>query len=127
MDLKDWTVTAPGESAALVERAIKPNAEAIAPIVARGKIAVVVFEPHDEEPIRNLGWDGESPVFQLAEATAERMAQTMHGDRVTQRWLRRRGRGRILIFMHYGTLLLNVDPEKGVSIEPGSTDAGSLN
>lgn len=114
------------EAAALFERlfksGIQPHAQAITEILSRGEIAVVVFElhPSHRKAARAIGWKGK-PVFPIPRATAYRMAMAT-GDEVTRRWVKReQGPGRIFVMMHLGTLLLNLDPETGFSLEPGST------
>ncbi len=119
----------------LLEVGIKPHAEKIAEIAARGDIAVVVFEVDDmfgdrrlietsKAGLRALGWRGEN-VFALNRTRATRLLAD--ADAVTARWVGRRQRGvtRIFVAMHTGTLLVNLDAE-GYSLERGSPDADWL-
>jgi hypothetical protein len=109
------------------ELGIKAHAELLAEIVIDGPIGVVVFEPSDEmkEAAKSLGWDGQSPVFRMSNATRKRLAQTSAatGDHVTGQWYASRRPGRILVLAQRGVLLVNHHPGTGFSLEPGSTDA----
>jgi hypothetical protein len=113
----------------IYEQAIKPHAEGLAPIIGGGRVAVVVFEPALEAitPLKDLGWDGRSKFFELSERERRRFAKNSaaQGDQVTARWLNSDRDGRLLVFAHRGTLLVNVDPVAGFSLEPGSLDAQS--
>jgi len=84
-----------------------------------------VFEPGEDTQawLRDrFEWRG-APVFAMSEEMRRELAQT---DHVTQAWLGRRWESgdplRVFFVVHGGTLLLNLDRNGGLSIEPGSTD-----
>lgn len=99
---------------------IVPNTATILEITGRGEIAFAVFEPMPEvvPDLRRAGWR-KNPVFQMSRGVAARLAMcSSHG--VARRWVQRReGPGRIFLAIHYGCLLLNLDSEGALSIEPG--------
>lgn len=101
---------------------IRPHAEAIASIGATGAVAVVVYKPTGEaiELLEVLGWDGVAPVFPLRAEAGEIIAGD--SDAVTARWFRSRRAGRIFLFAHGATSLVNFDRDAGFTIEPGATD-----
>lgn len=109
----------------LLEKGIKPHAEAIARIAATGGIAVVVWEV-DESNLRKLlraeGWRPSSPVFPMTPRMKAALDAT---DFVTCRWLKMRSDlcvTRLFVVVRDGTLLVNYTPSEGFSLEPGSTD-----
>ncbi len=93
----------------------------------KGKIAVVVHQPHLEDEntkgmLDALKWTPERPVFAMDAACVAALSQA---DPVTHKWVLRRdapGTGRIFLIMEAGTFLLNFGPG-GFRLEPGSTDA----
>lgn len=108
----------------LFDGTIQPNAQRIAEIVSSGGIAVVVHELHPSlrATVRSMGWRGK-PVFPMPRAAALRFAMATASDEITRRWLRREGgAGRVLVLMHLGSFLFNLDAN-GFALEPGSTDA----
>jgi hypothetical protein len=114
----------------IIDNCFTPNASALAGIIGRGEVAVVVFEPDPvdavmKQALRDLGWDGASVVFQLAAGHKKRLIadSVEHADLVTARWLRGGRTGRIFLWSGRGTLLINFQQGVGYSLEPGSTDA----
>jgi len=111
----------------LLSEGIHAHAQDIAPIIANGGIAVVVYKPHDlaREAARAVGWDGESATFKLSNAARQRLIASLlrRDDAVTCRWLRGNRAGRIFMISGAGTLLINFVPGVGYSLEPGSTDS----
>ena len=110
----------------ILNEGIIKNAEAIASIVSDGGIACVVYELREDvvDGARDLGWDGETPAFEMNEEKRKLMAFKcgQMGDVVTKKWLESERQGKIFVMAHAGTLLVNFDPEDGYSLEPGSTD-----
>ncbi len=107
----------------LLDLGIKPHAEEIAAIAAKGDVAVVVFEPDPSiaDALNTIGWDGESHVFRLSNNAKRRLVAGL--DKVTMRWLNRKAGVRVFLFVQGGNLLVNLD-ERGWFIEPGSNDSG---
>jgi hypothetical protein len=115
------------ELPALLERlardGIDPHAEAIAEIASRRAISIVVVEPSDEwkDALRAHGWRGEC-VFAMSDRV--RMALSC-ADPVTERWIHGSRSdtlvARIFAVIHDTSLLVNRD-DRGLRIEPGSTD-----
>jgi hypothetical protein len=114
----------------ILNEGIKPQGETLAPIIAKGDVAVIVFEPSPETvgALKMLGWDGETGAFRLSNSKRKQIAASseQRGDWVTAKWLRSSKRGRIFVFAQRGTLLVNLTDE-GYSLEPGSVGGGSLN
>lgn len=113
----------------ILEQGIKPHVEAIARIGLDGDLAVVVFEPSDEAKpaLAAFGWDGK-PVFSVNRTRAIKLMEK--SDPVTRAWVAKKSSAeciRIFVFVHLGTLLVNYRPGEGYSLEPGSTDAKTLN
>jgi hypothetical protein len=120
----------------LDEEAFSRLSEHIAKIIAAGRIAVVVHEPHPEvlDGIAALGGGRSTAtrVFALAPKRAKRLARIFSrvNDLVTAKWLKRvdtASTGRLYVCVHLGTLLVNYVEGEGFSIEPGSVDADFLN
>jgi len=112
----------------LLEKSIRPNVGALARILLRGEIAVLLHDPAPfwNEALAAMGWDGRAKVFALDGALA--MRTIGQSDPVTAAWVQRRcrgGVGRIFVVARAGSLLVNYQPGKGYRIEPGSTDGGS--
>ena len=112
----------------ILDEGIKPYTEELAPIIADGDVAIVVFEPADDvkPALRAAGWDGRAHVLRMPNGYRKRLARS--SDAVTRAWLTRSASvsgsaGRIFLFVQRGTLLVNFSPERGYSLEPGSTDA----
>jgi len=106
----------------ILEQGIKPHLDALAPILARGDIAVVFYECHDLKMARRWGWRRDRPAFEMPERLRHLL---MRSDQVTRRWLSEEpnpDKGRIFVFVHEGTFLVNFRPDEGYSLEPGSTD-----
>ena len=96
------------------------HVEEIAPIISRGGVAVVVFEPSQAAKAAlqfGFDWTGE-PVFRLSNAARKRLVHS----KAAARWLDSTKRGRILVFSGNGSLCVNFSPEVGYTIEPGTTD-----
>jgi len=109
----------------LLNEGVKPYAEELAPILAAGKIAIVVFEPNESaKPVfRAMGWDGKAAVFPMSNAVRERLAKI---DTVTAAWVNRKPKptvGRLFVCSGIGTLLVNSAPGRGFWIEPGSLES----
>lgn len=107
----------------LLDECVRPNRDAVADIIHGDGIAVVLFRasPRVQQGARAMGWDGEAPVFRLADEAREKMAAGSEaaGDAVTARWMRASRSGRIFVIAHDGvTWLLNFDPDNGYSLEP---------
>jgi hypothetical protein len=109
----------------LLKEGIRAHAAEIAEI-AQGSdpaIAVVVFEPDERgrRALRAWGWDGEAQVFALPHECEAGLAKA---DLVTARWVARRTRdvSRIVVIVQSGTFLMNLEPGRGLYIEPGSLD-----
>jgi hypothetical protein len=113
----------------LIERAIKPHAQAIAEMWVEDSVAVVFFEATGgarAQAKEAFGWDGVSDVFAMPEENARRCAAGCKhmGDNVTHAWLMTNRPGRVFALVHDGaTFLLNFGDD-GWSLEPNSTDAG---
>jgi len=108
----------------ILEKAVKPHANAIVSITKTGDIAAVVFEPHEELVViaQAWGWDGSSPVFRLSNKKRKEAIEHFREerDKVAERWFTaERNDGRIFLLVHDETLLLNITKE-GIDIEPGS-------
>lgn len=120
---------APGEAAAFMERiiaeAVRPYADKIAPISRAGDIAVVVHKVRDEirEAAEAWGWDGSSPAFRLSNKKRKSIVEHFEqaGDKVSERWFKAQRKGRVFLFVHGGTFLLNITKD-GLAVEPGSLD-----
>jgi hypothetical protein len=110
----------------LLDECVRPHGDAIAGLVHDGAfIAVVLYRatPATRSAALRMGWDGESPVFALSDAARDAMAQGSEtaGDLVTAAWLRSARPGRILVLAHdRASWLINVSPEDGFSLEPGT-------
>jgi hypothetical protein len=106
---------------------IGPNLHTITEITNRDELPILVFEVHDlwMETLVKLGWEGK-PVFAMPKHEAARLFRNV--DAVTAPWIMRAaplGGFHLLVYMHAASLLLNFDPRKGLSLEPGSTDRES--
>lgn len=101
-----------------------PNAEAIAPIIERGDIAGVVFNPTDPDLARSWGWDGATPVFRISSGVRKRVVRRFRemGDKVSERWFDGKRNGRVFVLFEAGSFLVNITDEEW-GIEPGSLDA----
>ena len=118
----------------LTERSLKPNAEAIAAIIATSGIAVVLYPPDADIPdhfatiLRDMGRVDDERVFRMTSACAKRMAANIgadhSADKVTPRWLLKKRPGRIFVLdvVGGGSLLVNFTPGVGLSLEPGQSD-----
>lgn len=98
---------------ARIENAIHATAELSAPILTRGEIARVAI---DENRVA---------VVPIDEAEAEHIARVIERDDpedvVSPRWFRRHGAmGRLFVTIDEGAFLINFDPARGFSVEPGS-------
>lgn len=116
-----------GDLSYVLDDHIKPNALAIAEIVAAGGIAVVVanLSALSVQFAKALGWDGKAAVFRMS-AKGRRVfaaGSKQNADHVTASWLVAKRDGRILYVEHSSTLLINFTPGEGYSLEPGSTDS----
>jgi hypothetical protein len=112
----------------LLEKGIKPHVDELTRIVARGRIAVVVFEPDLSIPLTvqfldSLGWEKRT-VFEMPKSAIKNMSKS---DHVTKAWLTRKANGRIFVITGGGTFLVNFEPGGGYSLEPGSTGGAALN
>jgi hypothetical protein len=109
---------------AILAAAIKPHAESIVPIVLSADVAVVVHDAHPDvaEHARSLGWDGTAPVFRLEDRTLIQLAAILgqNGDEISRDWFLTPRIGRIYVLFERRTFLVNFDPARGYSIEPGS-------
>jgi hypothetical protein len=107
----------------LMNKGIRPNAEAIARIGVDGDIAVLVVNPMGgtKRLAQALGWTPKRPVLRLARSRMEALA---NADAVTASWVRRPRPDtlRIFVLMEHGTLLVNFEPNRGYYIEPGSSE-----
>jgi hypothetical protein len=76
----------------ILNEGIKPQGETLAPIIAKGDVAVIVFEPSPETvgALKMLGWDGETGAFRLSNSKRKQIAASseQRGDWVTAKWLR---------------------------------------
>lgn len=110
----------------LLERGIKPHAEALARLAADGQVGCVVWKPEPvaESAARLLGWQPQQgDVFALSQDACAHLAI---GDRVTARWLAAGssidGTVRAFVISGHGSLLVNFKPGRGWWIEPGSLE-----
>ena len=110
----------------LLDESVRPHGDAVAALVQDGAFIAVAFyraAPATRTAALRMGWDGESPVFALSDAARDAMAEGSEtaGDLVTANWLRSARPGRILVLAHdSATWLINVTPEDGFSLEPGT-------
>jgi hypothetical protein len=128
--MSDRVVLTPAQQTAyfekLLDECVRPHSDAVAELVHDGAfIAVVLYRatPATRAKALQMGWDGESPVFALSDAAREAMAQGSEaaGDVGTAEWLRSARPGRILVLAHdRASWLVNVSPEAGYSLEPGT-------
>lgn len=129
--MSDRVVLTPAQQTAyfekLLDECVRPHSDAIAELVHDGKfIAVALYRatPATSSAALRMGWDGESSVFALSDAARDAMAQGSEtaGDLVTAQWLRSARPGRILVLAHdRASWLINVTPEHGFSLEPGTS------
>jgi len=109
-----------------LDEGVRPHSELIAPIISDCDVAVVAFEPMNigKKALRTLGWNGRVPVLRLEQREADRLAQNLvsQGDHAGGAWLADRRFGRIFGFVHGGTLMVNLHPGGGFSVEPGTLD-----
>jgi len=114
---------------------IIPHVDEIMDIALAGGVAVLVFEatPKWATALRNMGGTGklETHVFRLSPDGEKTLAKA---DAVTKRWIERKHSdpenpiARIFVAAHDGaSLLVNFEPGKGFSIEPGSLTPQVLN
>ena len=108
----------------VLDRGVKPHANAIAAITKGGDIAVVVFEPRGSMVVvaEAWGWNGSAPFFRLSNEKRKEACDNFReeGDKVSERWFNaQQNGGRIFLLVHGGTFLLNITPE-GLVFEPGS-------
>jgi len=110
----------------LVNEGLKPHGKEIVQICNDGDVACVVWEltSDNHEAARALGWDGVSSVFAMPNEIRIEFAKALakDGDVAGAKWLRASGKNRIYCMAQTGTLLLNVNPGEGFSIEPGTLD-----
>ena len=109
---------------------MKASAEELAPIIARGHLAVFIFEPGELalKAATMMGWDGRCTAFRPHRKSLEALARNLdsRGDRIAARWLRSKHSGRIFVLMHEGTLCVNYSAE-GFAVEPGTLDQSWMN
>lgn len=109
----------------IIGASVKQNWDTIARIIGVGGVAVVVIQPKgklSKATLRELGWDGRSEVFRMADEIREWMAGI--SDTLTAAWLRRDSEvvGRLFVFVDHANFLVNYTLGKGLSFEPGSLD-----
>lgn len=117
---------------AMLSEAVKPHRQEIAEAWGeRGEIPIVVHKPSVEtlKVLPNLGWKMGQAVFSMA---LQHFLDVFGDvDTVTGPWAERDRSGDdsmpVFLFWGSGTLLLNMTPGKGWSIEPGSTDVEMFN
>lgn len=114
----------------IIEACFTPNAYALASIIGGGQVAVAVFKLDEgdalaQQAARDIGWDGSSAVFPLSRDHKQRIIDRSVelGDPLTAQWLRGERNGRIFLWTGRGTVLVNFEPGRGYSLEPGSNDA----
>jgi hypothetical protein len=113
-----------GQEQDILER-IKLHAERIAELSLSGAVAVVCAPDVAPEVRVQLGANDGSLAFAMSDEVRKAMIADClkRGDSATVRWLRADSSGRIFyVSGSGGTLLINFEPGKGYSIEPGSTD-----
>ena len=103
---------------------LRSHGDALAEIAARGRIAVVfhnVAKDFSGSPTScSADWKGDT---ENGVGTLTRFIKT---DSVTDRWVStpvKSGHAKVLLFVHYGSFLLNLTPGEGWSIEPSSLDS----
>ena len=105
--------------------AIKPQWDAIEPIIDTGEIAVVVWnlDVQSSKAANMIGWDGKTSVFPMTQAVRRKMAAgcASLGDDITGRWLTGKCGKRIFAMTRLGTLLVNYADGLGFSVQPAST------
>jgi hypothetical protein len=112
----------------ILEKGIKPHAEAISRASLAGEVSVVFYEIQIGEPalvsaLRSLGWrGGTSECVRLSRTRAERLADNLPPVDSASKWLRGHRPGRIFAFTGKGSICVNFRPERGYWLEPGTLE-----
>jgi len=108
----------------IIDDGLAPHADLIARIISSGDIACVFFNVHEANlsAAQTLGFTGEGSVLRMSNAVRKRFVERLRatGDTVTVNWLERKARNRIFLMVELASFLINVEPGKGIQLEPGS-------